>query len=135
MFRPFSVPACQCPHAQNNYRKCFTEFGVKELHQSAQSPDPNPIKHLWDELRARPYRLTPVMLLCLKRSKIPKAMFKHLVENLPRRAEAVRDGTGEFSVKSHFEMKCCQAHMGVMSRIVCEYSVMQCLKCVFFSLR
>lgn len=29
------------------------EFGVEELDWLVQSPDPNPIKHLWDELKQR----------------------------------------------------------------------------------
>ena len=69
----------------------------EELDCPAQSPDLNPIKRLWDELErgppARPNRPTSVPdltnALVTEWKQVPIAMFQHLVENLPRRVEAV----------------------------------------------
>lgn len=45
-------------HKARTIKTWFDEFGVEELDWPAQSPDLQPIKHLWDELeqrlRARP---------------------------------------------------------------------------------
>ena len=32
-----------------------SELGVEELHLPAQSPDLNPIQHVWDEQQVRPF--------------------------------------------------------------------------------
>ncbi|KAK3553743.1 hypothetical protein QTP70_007604 [Hemibagrus guttatus] len=80
----------------------MSEFGVEELDCPAQSPDLNPIEHLWDELerrlRARPSRPTSVPdltnVLLEERSKIPINTLLNLVESLPRRVEAVLAANG-----------------------------------------
>ena len=78
-------------------QKWFVEIGVEELDWPAQSPDLNPIEHLWDELecrlRARPIHPTSVPdlthALVAEWNQILAAMFQHLVKSLPRRVEAV----------------------------------------------
>ena len=78
-------------------QKPFVEIGVEELDWPAQSPDLNPIEHLWDELerllRARPNRLTSVLdltnALVAEWKQVPAVKFQHLMESLPRRVEAV----------------------------------------------
>uniref|UniRef100_A0AAR2L0Y8 Tc1-like transposase DDE domain-containing protein n=1 Tax=Pygocentrus nattereri TaxID=42514 RepID=A0AAR2L0Y8_PYGNA len=72
----------------------MSQFGVEELDWPAQSPDFNPIEHLWDELERRlPSRPTSVSdltnELLEERSKIPINTLLTLVESLPRRVEAV----------------------------------------------
>jgi hypothetical protein len=84
-------------HKARFIQKWFVEIGVEELDWPAQSPDLNPIKHLWDELerrlQARPNHPTSVPdltnALIAEWKQIPTAMFQHLVEILPRRVEAV----------------------------------------------
>ncbi|KAK3548195.1 hypothetical protein QTP70_005173 [Hemibagrus guttatus] len=90
----------------------MSEFGVEELDCPAQSPDLNPIEHLWDELerrlRARPSRPTSVPdltnVLLEERSKIPINTLLNLVESLPRRVEAViaaKGGTTPYYIHVH----------------------------------
>jgi hypothetical protein len=40
-------------HKVRSIQKWFVEIGVEELDWPAQSPDINPIKHLWDELECQ----------------------------------------------------------------------------------
>ncbi len=78
------------------------EFGGDGLDWPAQSPDLNPIEHLWDELewrlRARPSRPTSVCdltnALLEEWSKTPINTLQNLVESLPRRVEAVTPAKG-----------------------------------------
>ena len=84
-------------HNARPIQKWFVKIGVEELDWPAQSPNLNPIEHLWDELehrlRARPNRPTSVRnltnALLAEWKQGPTAMFQHLVESLPRRVEAV----------------------------------------------
>ncbi|KAK1790588.1 hypothetical protein P4O66_014464, partial [Electrophorus voltai] len=76
----------------------MSEFGVEELDWPAQSPDLNPIEHLWDELeqrlRARPSPPTSVSdltnVLLEEWPKPPINSFLNLVECLPRRVEELK---------------------------------------------
>ena len=66
---------------------------MTELSWPAQSPDLNPIEHLWDELDRRlgirPNHPTSVPnltnALVAEWKEVPSAMFQHLVASLPRR--------------------------------------------------
>ncbi|KAK3560392.1 hypothetical protein QTP86_008484 [Hemibagrus guttatus] len=88
---------CTPVHKASSIKTWMNEFGVEELDWPAQSPDLNPIEHLWDELerrlRARPSHPTSVPdltnALLEERSKIPINTLLNLVESIPRRVEAV----------------------------------------------
>ena len=90
-------------HKSRTTQKRFVEICVEELDWPAQSPDLNPIEHLWDELerrlRARPNRpkLVPNLTnaLVAEWNQVSAAMFQHLVESLPRRVEGVIAAKGE----------------------------------------
>ena len=84
-------------HKARSILKWFVEIGVEELDWPAQSPDHNPIEHVWDELgcqlRARPNHQTSMPdltnALVAEWKQVPAAMSQHLVKSLPRRVEAV----------------------------------------------
>jgi hypothetical protein len=89
---------------------------VEELDRLAQSPDLNPIKHLWDELecrlRARPNCPTSVPNLTnaleAEWKQVPATIFQHKVESIPRRVEAVIAARGDqLNINAHyFGMRC-----------------------------
>ena len=77
-------------------------MGVQKLDWPSQSPDLNPIEHIWDELerrlRSQPNRpsslpaLTSTLMDIWK--SIPMVTYQNLVESLPRRVQAVIDAKG-----------------------------------------
>ena len=91
---------CKAWWRRNNglcIQKRFVKIGVDELDWPVQSPDLNPIGHLWDELERRvrvsPNRPTSVPdvtnSLVADWKQVPAAMFQNLVESLPGRVETV----------------------------------------------
>ncbi len=70
---------------------------MDELDWPAQSPDLNPIQHLWDELdcqvQIRAYCPTSMAdltdALVAEWQQIAAARFKNLVENIPRRVDTI----------------------------------------------
>ena len=67
---------------------------VNVLEWPSQSPDLNPVKHLWRDLKMSVYRrssnLTELEWICSEeRHKIPKSRCANLVASYPRRLEAV----------------------------------------------
>ena len=88
-------------HKVSSIQKCFVEIGVEELDWLAQSPDLNPIEHLWEELayrlRARhqsqalgdarqpgftQHQCPTSLMLVADWKQVPAAKFQHLVESL-----------------------------------------------------
>jgi hypothetical protein len=84
-------------HKARSVSKKFVDNKVPERDCQAQSPDLNPIEHLWDELecrlRSRLQRPTSLIALATPLQEdwaaIPPEMFRHLVESLPGRVSAV----------------------------------------------
>ena len=68
----------------------------------AQSPDLNPIEHLWDELERRVHRRDILSknetelfnFLVEEWEKIPLNVLEKLVDSMPLRLQAVCDGNG-----------------------------------------
>jgi hypothetical protein len=83
-------------------REWFVDIKVPEMDCPAQSPDLNPIEHLWDELERRlcskSQRFTSLTALATALQEewaaIPQKTFSHLVESLPIRVRAVRKTKG-----------------------------------------
>ena len=104
---------------------------MEVLDWPAQSPDLNPIKHLWDELerrlQAKPNHPTAAPnltnALVAEWKQVPAAMFQHLVESLPRRVEAVKAAKGnQLHINSHdFGMRCSTSRCPhTLGHVVCD---------------
>jgi hypothetical protein len=84
-------------HKVRSVREWFVDNMVPEMDCLAQSPDLNPIEHLWDEsdrqLCSRLRRATSLTALAIVQKEewaaIPPEMFRNLVESLPGRVRAV----------------------------------------------
>lgn len=89
-------------HKAANVMTWYGENNVQRLQWPAQSPDLNPVEHLWDELerrlRSRPNRPnSPAALgtaLQEEWAAIPPDTYQKLVESLPRRIHAVIQAKG-----------------------------------------
>ena len=89
-------------HTSRKAKDCFQELGLNVLQWPAQSPDLNPIEHLWDHLKrrlnARPTQPTGMLELWERVEdeweSIPQGVVSNLIESMPRRVEAVLKAKG-----------------------------------------
>ncbi|GFV56007.1 QLQ domain-containing protein [Trichonephila clavipes] len=85
------------------HRRGLTKMGVQKLGSASQSPDLNPIEHLWDKLvhRLRSQPILPSSLQALTSAvmdackTIPMVTYQKLVESLHKRVKAVMHAKGE----------------------------------------
>ena len=91
-------------HTSKMAKKWFEDHGYKVLKWPAQSPDVNPIEHLWDHLKQRlqEYDEPPKGVLELwKRievewEKIPAEVCQNLIESMARRIAALYKAKGGY---------------------------------------
>ena len=89
-------------HTSKKAKECFNELGLNVLQWPSQSPDLNPIEHLWDHLKchlnARPMQPTGMLELWARVEEewegIPQGIVLNLIDSMPRRIEAVLQAKG-----------------------------------------
>ena len=89
-------------HTSNLAQKWFKDNKIDMMEWSAQSPDINPIEHLWELLKRRlnKYKEPPKGVYELwdrvaeEWNKITPEDYQNLIESLPRRLEAVYKAKG-----------------------------------------
>jgi len=77
-------------------------MGIELMEWPANSPDLNPIEHLWDELirrvEARPAKLTTLrdlrLALLEEWENIPQENIRTLVDSMPQKCQAVIEAEG-----------------------------------------
>jgi transposase len=92
-------------HTSKLARKWFEDHGINVMKWPAQSPDLNPIEHLWGHLKRRlaDYPEPPKGILELwertqeEWEKIDKEVCQNLIESMPRRIEAVLKAKGGYT--------------------------------------
>ena len=92
-------------HTSRLAQNWFETNGIKVLPWPAQSPDMNPIEHLWDHQKKRlsEYPHPPGGMLELwervekEWEKIPKEVCQNLIESMPRRIAAVLRAKGAYT--------------------------------------
>ena len=101
IFQQDNDPKHTCKKAQ----EWFKTHGIQVLSWPAQSPDLNPIEHLWNHLKRKlgDYPTPPTGILELwervqeEWEKIPDSVCKDLVESMPRRVAAVIKAKGDYT--------------------------------------
>lgn len=87
-------------HASKHVKTFLAENGVCVLEWPSQSPDLNPIEHLWDVLdrRIRQQNITSKttlhQALCEEWPKIPISVIQKLIDSMPARCQAVIKSNG-----------------------------------------
>src|SRR5882757_10957796 len=80
----------------------FKQNNINVLKWPAQSPDLNPIEHLWQHLKRQlnAYEVPPAGIhelwdrVQMEWEKIPKEVCRNMIESMPRRIEAVIKAKG-----------------------------------------
>ena len=89
-------------HTSKRAKKWFQDNDINVLKWPAQSPDLNPIEHLWFHLKRQlaPYEAPPAGIhelwerVQVEWERIPKEVCRNLIESMPRRTEAVIKAKG-----------------------------------------
>ena len=89
-------------HTSHKASNWFKQNHINVLKWPAQSPDLNPIEHLWQQLKQQlnAYEVPPVDIhelwdrVEMEWEKIPKEVCRNLIESMPRRIEAVIKAKG-----------------------------------------
>ena len=92
-------------HTCSKAKQWFQDNNLQVLQWPAQSPDLNPIEHLWEHLKKRlgDYERPPGGILELwdrvqvEWEKIPVEVCQNLIESMPRRVEAVIKAKGGYT--------------------------------------
>jgi len=92
-------------HTSKLARECLEKTGMEIMKWPAQSPDFNPIEHLWSHLKqqlakdqSRPKHILELWQ-CVSREweDIPASVCQNLVESMPRRVRAVLRAKGGYT--------------------------------------
>ena len=92
-------------HTSKKAKKCLEELKITVLDWPAQSPDLNPIEHLWDNLKRKlaAYEVAPTSMhelwerIEVEWEKITKEECLTLIESMPRRINAVLKAKGGYT--------------------------------------
>lgn len=96
IFQQDNAPA----HTSRVVTNYFEEVGVHLLPWPSKSPDLNPIEHVWDFLGREVAARFPMNLMQLRNflveewNRFPQNVLNHLVEDMPRRINAVIEARG-----------------------------------------
>src|SRR3984957_824308 len=92
-------------HICKKVKNWFNDHGFEVMLWPAQSPDLNPIEHLWHYLKRKlgEYEYPPNSILELweriqkEWDAIPASVYQGLIESMPRRVEAVLKAKGGYT--------------------------------------